>query len=114
MAKMPSFVCLNSGAFMFNLIGIIVVIIVLVIGFPSLKEWYSGVATPKETVDNIREKLGDSLAKDKNENNKTNSNVDDTDQQSEQKNSQSKKVDSSNSEKDMDNLQRMVNEVNKK
>ena len=39
---------------MFKLIGIIVFVVVLVVGFPSLMRWYSGDATPKETVEEIR------------------------------------------------------------
>jgi hypothetical protein len=51
---------------MFRLIGIAVFIFVLVVGFPSLMRWYAGEATPKETVLEIRGKISDTLATDKN------------------------------------------------
>lgn len=43
---------------MFKLIGFIVVLAVLVIGYPYINDWYLGKSTPKETVVNIREQLG--------------------------------------------------------
>ena len=61
---------------MFKLIGIIVFVVVLVVGFPSLMRWYSGDATPKETVEEIRGKLSDKLATDKNGDEKTNCHID--------------------------------------
>jgi len=43
---------------MFRLIGIIVVVSVLVIGYTSLNKWYEGKATPAETVVNLRDQFG--------------------------------------------------------
>jgi len=43
---------------MFKLIGIIVVVAVVVIGFPALQRWYTGDATPQETVKNVRDSVG--------------------------------------------------------
>jgi hypothetical protein len=46
---------------MFKLIGIIVVVAVLTIGFPALQRWYSGDATPRETVKQISDSVGQKL-----------------------------------------------------
>ena len=75
---------------MFKLIGMIVFVVVLVVGYPALSRWYAGDATPKEAVDEIRGKLSDKSGKSN---------------------------DSSHAappEKEVDNLQKMINEVNKK
>ena len=42
---------------MFKLIGIIVVVAALVIGYTSLQKWYEGRATPAETVVNLRDQF---------------------------------------------------------
>lgn len=49
---------------MFKLIGIAVVVAVVVIGFPSLQRWYSGEATPQETVQEVRKSVGQKLITD--------------------------------------------------
>ena len=46
---------------MFKLIGFAVVVAVIVIGFPSLKLWYSGDATPQQTVNDVRNSVGQKL-----------------------------------------------------
>ncbi len=40
---------------MFRLIGIAVVILVLYVGYPSIKRMYNGQETPKETIHEIRD-----------------------------------------------------------
>ena len=47
---------------MFKLIGIVVVVSILVIGFESIREWYSGDATPEEAVTEIRERVGKTIS----------------------------------------------------
>lgn len=49
---------------MFKLIGIIVVVAVVIIGFPALQRWYTGEATPQETVKDVRESVGQKLLND--------------------------------------------------
>lgn len=96
---------------MFKLIGIIVFVVVLVVGFPSLMRWYSGDASPKETVDEIRGKLSDTLATDKNGRAK------EEEGKSTEQTPANKDNDTSHAappEKETDNLQKMINEVNKK
>jgi hypothetical protein len=102
---------------MFKLIGIIVFVVVLVVGYPALSLWYSGDATPKEAMDEIRGKLSDTLATDKNAQGKDDSN--DT-SQTESKDNQISKSGKSNNKsnaeqptQEVDNLQKMINEVNK-
>lgn len=51
---------------MFKLIGMIVAVAVLVIGYPALSRWFSGEATPKEAVQDVRNRLGSALLKDGN------------------------------------------------
>jgi hypothetical protein len=46
---------------MFKLIGLAVVVAVIVIGFPSLQRWYAGDATPQQTVNDVRNSLGQKL-----------------------------------------------------
>lgn len=46
---------------MLKLIGLAVVIAIAVVGWPSIQRWYSGEATPKETVDAVRGKLGNAI-----------------------------------------------------
>ena len=46
---------------MFKLIGFAVVVAVFVIGFPSLKLGYSGDATPQQTVNDVRNSVGQKL-----------------------------------------------------
>lgn len=46
---------------MFKLIGAFVVMAVLFIGYPALTRWYSGDLTPKETVEEVRFRVGESL-----------------------------------------------------
>jgi len=50
---------------MFKLIGLIVVVAVLVIGYPVLQRWYAGDTTPKEAVNEVRNKIGDAISTDK-------------------------------------------------
>lgn len=103
---------------MFKLIGIIVFVVVLVVGYPALSRWYSGDATPKETVNEIRGKLSDTLATDKNAHGKDD--INDKSQTEPNDNQSSKSGNSNNSSnaeqpaKEVDNLQKMINEVNKK
>jgi hypothetical protein len=47
---------------MFKLIGIVVVVSILVIGFESIREWYSGDASPEEAVTEIRERVGKTIS----------------------------------------------------
>ena len=49
---------------MFKLIGIFVVSLVLFLGYDSLSRWYVGDASPKETVTEIRKKIGEILVGD--------------------------------------------------
>ena len=99
---------------MFKLIGLIVVIFVVIVGFPALRDWYSGDATPKETVINIRGRLSESLATDKDGNSQKDSSFnhrsgfDDKNDENAQNQSNLQK------EKEADNLTRMINEVNKR
>jgi len=46
---------------MFKLIGIIVFVAVIVIGYPSLKRWYSGEASPEQTLQEMRNSVGPKL-----------------------------------------------------
>jgi hypothetical protein len=46
---------------MFKLIGIIVFGAVIFIGYPALNRWYAGEASPKETVNELRNSVGQSL-----------------------------------------------------
>ena len=50
---------------MFKFIGLVVVLIVAYVGFSSFQKWYSGDATPKETVNEVRNKLGEALTTEK-------------------------------------------------
>jgi hypothetical protein len=102
---------------MFKLIGIVVFFAVLLVGYPALTRWYAGEATPKETVDEIRGKLSDKLVTDQNKRSKdeegASASSDGADNPP-QKNGNSK--DSSGAAppaKEVDNLQKMINEVNK-
>jgi len=103
---------------MFKLIGIIVFIIVLLVGYPALSVWYSGDATPKETLNEIRGKLSDTLATDKNAHDKDAINDKALTEPNDNQSSKSGKLNNiSNAEqpsKEVDNLQKMINEVNKK
>lgn len=47
---------------MLKIIGFIVVIAVILIGFGPLQKWYTGDATPQETVNEIRQRVGESVA----------------------------------------------------
>lgn len=46
---------------MLRLIGLVVVVAIAVLGWPAFQRWYSGDATPKETIDAVRGKLGDAI-----------------------------------------------------
>jgi hypothetical protein len=46
---------------MFKLIGIVVFVAVFVIGYPSLKRWYSGEASPEQTLQEMRNSVGQKL-----------------------------------------------------
>ncbi len=50
---------------MFKLIGFIVFVAVAFFGFSSFQKWYAGEATPKETVSEVRNKLGEALITEK-------------------------------------------------
>lgn len=50
---------------MFKLIGIVVVVAVLYLGFGAISKWYSGDATPQETVTEVRKRVGETLVGDK-------------------------------------------------
>jgi len=105
---------------MFKLIGIIVFIIVLVVGYPALSRWYSGDATPKEAVDEIRGNLSDKLATDKNgDRKKTSSDKLDSDsserEQVTENRKKSKDKDAADTPpKELTNLDMVINEVTKK
>jgi hypothetical protein len=47
---------------MFRLIGWVVFIFVLIVGFRPLKAWYEGRATPDETVQKMRTDLGQAIS----------------------------------------------------
>ena len=66
MDKMSSLTLIQlfSGGFMFKLIGFIVVLVVVIVGFPSLSSWYTGQSSPKETVEDVRNRLGSALITD--------------------------------------------------
>lgn len=49
---------------MFRLIGILVVAFVLYIGWDAFQGWYAGEATPQETVDKVRSRVGDTISTD--------------------------------------------------
>lgn len=49
---------------MFKIIGVVVVIAVLLIGFGPLQKWYTGDATPQEAVNEIRQRVGESVSGD--------------------------------------------------
>jgi hypothetical protein len=99
---------------MFNLIGLIVVIIVLIVGFPALRDWYSGDATPKETVNNIRGRLSESLATDKDGNSQQDSSFNDRSGVDDKNDENAQNASDRRKEKEADNLTRMINEVNKR
>jgi hypothetical protein len=46
---------------MFKLIGIVVFVAVIVIDYPSLKRWYSGEASPEQTLQEMRNSVGQKL-----------------------------------------------------
>lgn len=50
---------------MFRIIGILVVVVVVYLGFEAIQRWYIGDATPEETVSEIRKKVGESIVGDK-------------------------------------------------
>jgi hypothetical protein len=47
---------------MFKLIGIVIVVSVFVIGFESIRKWYTGDASPEETVTEIRDRVGKTIS----------------------------------------------------
>lgn len=47
---------------MFRIIGFAVVVAVLVVGFGPLKDWYAGTMSPEDTVKEIRQRVGESVA----------------------------------------------------
>lgn len=47
---------------MLKVIGLVVVIAVIVLGLGPLQKWYTGDATPQETVNEIRQRVGESVA----------------------------------------------------
>jgi hypothetical protein len=49
---------------MLKLIGFIVVMAVLFIGYPAFNSWYAGYSTPKETVEDVRNRVGTALITD--------------------------------------------------
>ncbi len=98
---------------MFRLIGMVVFFVVAVIGFPSMMRWYSGDATPKETVEEIRGKLSDTLANDKNEASEESS-AGSTPNSSGKPEKYNESFEATQPEKETGNLQKMINEVNKK
>jgi len=49
---------------MFKLIGLVVVIAVVFLGYPALSSWYSGESTPKEAVTDVRNLVGTALITD--------------------------------------------------
>ena len=52
---------------MFKLIGVVVVVCVLYLGYDSIKKWYVGDASPKEAVTEVRKKVGEKLVGDETE-----------------------------------------------
>lgn len=46
---------------MFKLIGIIVFGAVIFIGYPALNRWYAGEASPQETINDLRNSVGQTL-----------------------------------------------------
>ncbi len=53
---------------MFKLIGFIVVIGIFFIGYPAFNRWYSGDSTPKETLEDVRNRVGTALITDDKQN----------------------------------------------
>jgi hypothetical protein len=53
---------------MFKVIGFIVMLAVFFIGYPAINRWYSGEATPKETVEEVRNRVGTALITDDKQN----------------------------------------------
>lgn len=53
---------------MFKLIGFVVVVVVVVIGYPALNRWYSGESSPQETVEDVRNRVGSALITDSKQN----------------------------------------------
>lgn len=49
---------------MFKLIGFVVVLAVVVIGYPALSRWYAGESSPQETVEDVRNRVGSALITD--------------------------------------------------
>lgn len=47
---------------MFRLIGILVVAFVLYVGWDAFQGWYAGEATPQETVEKVRSRVGDAIS----------------------------------------------------
>lgn len=46
---------------MFKIIGMVVFFGVLFIGYGALQDWYTGDATPQETVTEVRKKVGEKI-----------------------------------------------------
>ena len=46
---------------MLRLIGLVVVIVIIVLGWPQIHQWYEGRITPKQAVGEIRNKVGNEI-----------------------------------------------------
>jgi hypothetical protein len=46
---------------MLRLIGLMVVVAVLYLGFGEIRSWYQGESTPQEMVDGVKQKVGETL-----------------------------------------------------
>jgi hypothetical protein len=46
---------------MFQIIGVLVVVVVVYLGYDALHKWYVGDATPEETVSEVRQKVGERI-----------------------------------------------------
>jgi hypothetical protein len=60
---------------MFKLIGIVVFVGVVFLGWPSFQKWYYGEATPQETVEQVRNKVGNALITNQLQGSESNPNV---------------------------------------
>lgn len=49
---------------MLKLIGLIVVVAIAVVGYPAFQSWYAGDAAPDETVNAVRNRLGEAMRTD--------------------------------------------------
>ena len=59
---------------MFRFIGLVVVIVIVVLGWPQIHQWYEGTISGKQAVGEIRNKVGNELIENGKEHKKGSSN----------------------------------------